>query len=197
MKPQVGVLALQGDYQAHAASLARLGHEAREVRRRRDLDGLHGVVLPGGESTTMWHFLDQLDLGRGLQEFARRGGALYGTCAGVILLAHHILNPPRDGLGILDVTVERNGYGRQTDSSIHSVPLQTGGSVQIILIRAPRIVRVGAAVTVRLSWHDDPLWVEQDRIMGTTFHPELGSEDRFHRRFLELASQAATASVPT
>jgi 5'-phosphate synthase pdxT subunit len=196
MKPQVGVLALQGDFQAHAASLARLGHSAREVRRTRDLVGLHGLVLPGGESTTMWHFLEQLDLGVALQDFARRGGALYGTCAGVILLARHILNPPREGLGILDVTVQRNGYGRQTDSSIHTIPLDDGGRIEMILIRAPRIVEAGPGVTIRLSWQGDPVWVEQGRVMGTTFHPELGGEDRFHRRFLELATQARHAVLP-
>lgn len=197
MKPQLGVLALQGDFQAHAAALARLGHQAREVRRTQDLDGLHGVVLPGGESTTMWHFLEQLQLGGALQEFARRGGALYGTCAGVILLARHILNPPRDGLGILEVTVERNGYGRQTDSSIHTLALDNGDTVEIILIRAPRIVSIGSGVEVRLTWQDDPVWVEQGRVMGTTFHPELGAENRFHRRFVELASQAMHASAVT
>jgi 5'-phosphate synthase pdxT subunit len=184
MMPRVGVLALQGDFQAHAAMLARLGAEAREVRRPAHLDGLHGLVLPGGESTTMWTFLDALDMGRALCNFAQQGGALYGTCAGVILLARDIRNPDRAGLGLLDITVERNGYGRQTDSRIQRVPivateagaLHTDGStdsaapVEIVLIRAPRIVRTGAAVRCRLTWNGDPLWVDLDEDAHLTPH---------------------------
>ena len=208
MMPRIGVLALQGDFQAHAAMLAGLGAETREVRREAHLEGLQGIVLPGGESTTMWTFLEALDLGPALCRFAASGGALYGTCAGVILLANEILNPERRGLGLLDITVERNGYGRQTDSSIHRVPLEesagTSGAgpmssteatpyVEIVLIRAPRIVAKGSAVQCHLNWQGSPLWVEQGRIMGTTFHPELGTDDRFHKRFLELASAAPTS----
>jgi 5'-phosphate synthase pdxT subunit len=200
MNPQVGVLALQGDYQAHARMLGKLGVAAREVRHVHELQGLHGLILPGGESTTMWTFLDKQGLSTALVEFAQQGGALYGTCAGVILLARQILLPERSGLGILDVTVERNGYGRQLDSSIQEVEVDGGPvNIEIVLIRAPRIVEMGPDVVTRLRWNNDPIWVEQSRIMGTTFHPELGTDNRFHRRFLELAQQAQQAqqSLPS
>lgn len=191
MNARIGVLALQGDIQAHGAALARLGVESRPVRRARDLDGLHGLVLPGGESTTMWTFLERGDLVPALQRFAGDGNALYGTCAGVILLARQIRNPDRAGLGILDVVVERNGYGRQTESSIHRVPFPGDDTpVEVILIRAPRIVSLGPGVTTLLQLRDDPLWVEQGRVLGTTFHPELGDDLRFHRRFLAHAARA-------
>ena len=115
---------------------------------------------------------------------------MYGTCAGVILLARQILLPERTGLGLLDVKVERNGYGRQLDSSIQEVTTEDGSAtMEIVLIRAPRIVAMGPDVVTRLRWDNDPIWVEQGRIMGTTFHPELGTDNRFHRRFLELAQQ--------
>lgn len=191
MSPQVGVLALQGDFQAHARALQKLGVTACEVRHAHELEGLHGLILPGGESTTMWTFLDKQGLSTALVDFAQRGGALYGTCAGVILLARQILLPARAGLGILDVTVQRNGYGRQLDSSLQEVTMEEGSATtEIVLIRAPRIVEMGPDVATRMRWNNDPIWVEQGRIMGTTFHPELGTDDRFHRRFLELAQQA-------
>jgi len=198
MNPQIGVLALQGDYQAHARMLHELGVTAREVRQAHELKGLHGLILPGGESTTMWTFLDKQGLSTALVDFAQQGAALYGTCAGVILLARRILLPERAGLGILDVTVERNGYGRQLDSSIQEVTLEDGSATtEIVLIRAPRIVEMGPEVVTRMRWNDDPIWVEQGRIMGTTFHPELGTDDRFHQRFLELAQQAqASPAAP-
>jgi len=196
MKPRVGVLALQGDFQAHAALLSRCGSDACEVRRPRELEGLHGLILPGGESTTMWHFIEALDLAPALQAFAHRGGALYGTCAGVILLARRILNPDRDGLGILDVCVQRNAYGRQTESHILTLPLEeTGKPVEVVLIRAPRIVSVGPDIRTLLRSGNEPLWVEQGRVMGTTFHPELGGDLRFHQRFLHHAEQAMRTLV--
>jgi 5'-phosphate synthase pdxT subunit len=178
--------------------LERLGVAWRDVRRTADLQGLQGLILPGGESTTMWHFLRQDGLAPALQEFARRGGALYGTCAGAILLAREVENPAGRGLDLLDMTVERNGYGRQLQSAVHRVLLDDAvagepagdGAIEVVLIRAPRIRRVGRGVTVHARLDADPVWVEQGRVMATTFHPELGSDLRPHRRFLALAGAA-------
>jgi 5'-phosphate synthase pdxT subunit len=198
-RDRIGVLCLQGDFEAHIELLQQLGVGApRPVRGRRDLDGLRGLVLPGGESTTMWHFLRQDGLAEALVDFGNRGGALYGTCAGAILLAREVRNPDATGLGLLDMTLERNSYGRQVQSQVRDVVLDDVADLgpdarkpmQAVLIRAPRIRRVGRGVRVRARLDGDPVWVEEGRIMATTFHPELGEETRPHRRFLALASAA-------
>ena len=188
----IGVLALQGDIQAHARVIEKLGHDVREVRRASELEDLHGLVLPGGESTTMWHFLRDGGLAEALQRFGRAGGALFGTCAGAILLAREVRNPPGSGLDLLDITVERNAYGRQTESRVARATTDDGESpwIETVLIRAPRIVRVGPQVAVRARLGDDPVWVESGAVVATTFHPELSDELRVHRRFLELAENA-------
>lgn len=190
---QIGVLCLQGDYAAHGQVLERLGIAWREVRRAAQLVGLHGLVIPGGESTTMWHFLRQDGLEAALRDFGRSGAAVYGTCAGAIVLAREVMNPPGAGLGLLDITVERNSYGRQLRSDVRQARLESGGLMEAVLIRAPRIVRAGPAVRARARLDGDPVWVEEGAVMATTFHPELGSEERPHRRFLELARAAAAA----
>lgn len=202
--PQIGVLCLQGDYEAHGRVLARLGAGWRDVRSARQLDGLHGLILPGGESTTMWHFLRQDGLEDALRRFGASGAALFGTCAGAILLAREVRNPAGTGLGLLDITVERNSYGRQMRSEVRAAEVagSTGtgagpgaageaSTMEAVLIRAPRILRTGPAVRVRARLDGDPVWVEEGAVMATTFHPELGTEERPHRRFLELARAAA------
>ena len=195
---QIGVLALQGDIQAHEAVLGRLGASWREVRRPAELAGLQGLVLPGGESTTMWRFLRETGLDEALGDFARSGGSLYGTCAGAILLACEVVNPPGPGLGILDITVQRNGYGRQTESRVGRA--ETGDPdhpwIEAVLIRAPRILRVGPQVHVRARLDGEPVWVEEGRRLATTFHPELSDEPRVHCRFLELARTAPAFRLP-
>ncbi len=192
----VGVLALQGDIQAHEKVLRRLRVQARPVRTPAALAGLQGLVLPGGESTTMWHFVRQDDFAARLCAFASAGGALFGTCAGAILLAREIENPAATGLGILDIAVQRNGYGRQAQSRIdHGVTDAPGPALEVVLIRAPRILRTGPGVRVRAHLHGEPIWVEAGRVMATTFHPELSDELRVHRRFLELAGMAPRFSI--
>jgi 5'-phosphate synthase pdxT subunit len=198
----IGILCLQGDYEAHGRVLDRLGVAWREVRRRGDLAGLRGLVLPGGESTTMWHFLRQNDFAPALADWAAAGGALYGTCAGAILLSRDIRNPAGEGFGLLDITVERNAYGRQLQSAVRRAvledtgdldpPASPGDSIETVLIRAPRILRTGPEVRVRARLDGDPVWVEQGRVVATTFHPELGAEERPHRLFLRLAGVDAT-----
>lgn len=207
---QIGVLCLQGDYAAHGRVLERLGTAWREVRRAAEFAGLDGLVIPGGESTTMWHFLRQDGLEAALGTFGRSGAAVYGTCAGAIVLAREVTNPPAQGLGLLDITVERNSYGRQLCSDVRLAQLEdagpgaaggagagapdgAGNPMEAVLIRAPRILRAGPAVRVRARLDGDPVWVEEGAVMATTFHPELGSEERPHRRFLELARAAAAA----
>jgi 5'-phosphate synthase pdxT subunit len=197
--PRIGILCLQGDYEAHRRLLRRLGVEPHDVRRPDDLQGLDGLVLPGGESTTMWHFLSQDGFDAALHDFA---GALYGTCAGAILMACDVRNPPGRGLALLDIDVERNSYGRQVDSAVREAVLddvgdlepaaRRGDRIEAVLIRAPRILRVGPDVRVRARLDGDPVWVESGRCMATTFHPELGALELPHRRFLAVATRAAT-----
>ena len=200
---QIGVLCVQGDYEAHGRVLARLGVAWRDVRRAAELDRLHGLILPGGESTTMWHFLRQDGLEAAVRGCAASGAAVFGTCAGAILLAREVRNPAAGGLSLLDITVERNSYGRQVQSDIRQAVLDdtagladaapgTPTTVEAVLIRAPRILHTGPGVRVRARLGGDPVWVEQGAVMATTFHPELGAEERPHRRFLDLARAAAS-----
>jgi len=200
-EPRVGILCLQGDYEAHARVLERLGVAWRDIRRPEELTGLDGLVLPGGESTTMWHFLRQDGFAEALQELGRSGAAIFGTCAGAILLAREVRNPDGLGLGLLDAVLERNSYGRQVESSVRRAALEDvaglgngsrpGDPIEAVLIRAPRILDLGRGVRVRARLDGDPVWVEEGAIQATTFHPELGPEERPHRRFLELAAAAA------
>lgn len=189
---RIGVLALQGDIQAHERVLARLGCTWREVRRPEELEDLQGLLLPGGESTTMWRFLAEDGFAAALRTFASAGGALLGTCAGAILLAREVQNPAGTGLGILDMTVQRNGWGRQTRSRVETARTDdpAAPAIEAVLIRAPRILRVGPGVCVRAWLGEEPVWVEAGRAIATTFHPELSDELRVHRRFLQLAAGA-------
>ena len=183
---EVGVLALQGDFALHAASLARLGQPVREVRSESELDGLNRLIIPGGESATMLKLMERTGLDRAVVGFHERGGALFGTCAGLILLARRVADPEQPSLGLLDVDVERNAYGRQNES--FETDLSWNGqesSFRGVFIRAPRISRIGAAVTVLARVDGDPVLVRGERILAASFHPELTPDDRLHRYFLE------------
>ncbi len=180
----VGVLALQGDFEAHRKAIERAGARAIEVRSAEDLARCDGLILPGGESTTMLKLLDV----EGLTEAVRRFGLekpIYGTCAGAILLAHEVSHPHQASLDLMDIAVERNGYGRQIDSRIAKVPVNDGGEFEAVFIRAPIIRKIGEGVRVLAEYGGDPVWVEQGRHMVTTFHPELTEDPRVHRRFVE------------
>ena len=183
---RVGVLALQGDFEAHKGALERAGAEAVEVRTAAELDGLDGLILPGGESTTMLKLLED----EGLFEPLRRFGEerpIFGTCAGAILLATEVLNPAQKSLGLVDMTIERNAYGRQLESRIEK--LEWGGSsngdrLEAVFIRAPIVRRVGPGVKVLASYQGSPVLVEQGRHLVATFHPELTKDGRVHEEFV-------------
>jgi len=188
---KIGVMALQGDYGAHGRMLRRIGVEPVEVRSVSDLDGLDGLILPGGESTTMLKLLSEEGLDRALVDFAERK-PLFGTCAGVILMARETLSPAQRCFGLLDAQVERNAYGRQLDSSIRRLQPapafteRTGpGDLEAMFIRAPIIRSVGPDVTVLARSGDDPVLVQQGSRLAATFHPELTADERVHRLFVD------------
>jgi len=194
-RPAVGVLAIQGDFAAHLASLDRLGIAGREVRAPGDLPGLAGVILPGGESGAHLRILRENGLFEALRAFHADGGALYGTCAGLILLAKGVTNPAQESLGLLDVDVIRNGYGRQIDSFEAAGVPEPGGPLEgrrlpMVFIRAPRLARIGPGVDVLARHEGEPVAVREGRVLASTFHPEMTEDDTFHRYFVEeIAAQ--------
>jgi len=191
--PRIGVLAIQGDYDAHAAALAEAGAISSLVRTpdhlRLDSQSLDGIILPGGESTTMLRFLDRQGLFESLSEFTKTR-PVFGTCAGAILLAREVIHPPQRSLGLLDAVVERNAYGRQIDSSIETEPTKLdGGPLEMVFIRAPRIVETGSGVEVLAERGGFPVLVHQGNILAATFHPELSRDRRVHRFFVDMVKR--------
>jgi 5'-phosphate synthase pdxT subunit len=180
----VGILALQGDFEAHAKAIEKAGGRAVEVRTREEMAECDGLILPGGESSTMLKLLEYESLLDPLRAFGEQR-PIYGTCAGAILLAKEVSHPAQISLGLMDIDVERNGYGRQIDSRIAKLALNGDGTFEAVFIRAPIIRRVGEGVRVIAKYNGDPVWAEQGRHMVTTFHPELTGDIRVHRRFLE------------
>lgn len=185
-RPRIGVLAIQGDYAAHAEALVESGAIPVEVRKREELLGLDGLILPGGESTTMLKFLVRQHLFDELKDFCA-ANPVFGTCAGAILLAREVRNPAQTSLGALDAIVERNAYGRQIDSSILFADSALGGEkLEMVFIRAPRIVEVGPHVEVLAKRDGMPTLVRQGKLMAATFHPELTRDRRVHEAFVDL-----------
>jgi pyridoxal 5'-phosphate synthase pdxT subunit len=182
MAPRVGVLALQGDFEAHRNALERAGARAVEVRSGSELAGVDGLIIPGGESSTMLKLIDMEELFEPLKEFGRRK-PIFGTCAGAILLATEVLNPSQASLGLMDLTVERNAYGRQIDSRIANIEV-AGSPAEAVFIRAPIIRRVGPQARILAEYQGDPVMVEQGKHLVATFHPELSSSGRIHREFV-------------
>lgn len=188
MTGAVGVLALQGDFAAHAALLRRLGRDPRAVRHCHDLDGLGALVLPGGESTTLLRLMADEPWFDVLRAFHRGGGFLFGTCAGAILLAREVLGPAQPSLGLLDAAIERNAYGRQVDSFEADVELPGAGlQVRAAFIRAPRFAALGPAVEVLARHQGAPVLVREGRVLAATFHPEIPGDEAVHRLFVEAA----------
>ncbi|HXZ13425.1 MAG TPA: pyridoxal 5'-phosphate synthase glutaminase subunit PdxT [Candidatus Sulfotelmatobacter sp.] len=185
---KIGILAIQGDYEAHAKVLDRLGVPYSFVRRPEDLSGLTGVILPGGESTTHLKVMTEEGLFEALKKFAANGGAFFGTCAGAILLAREVHGPSQASLGLLDISVQRNGYGRQLASDVHSTPTSLRAEpVEMVFIRAPIIESTGERVEVLARDDGHPVLVRQGRILASTFHPELTNDSAVHEYFLKIA----------
>jgi len=183
---KVGVLAIQGDFDAHRRRLEQLGAEVVLVKKPEQLDSVDGLVIPGGESTTFLKFLEKGGFLEKLREFVRVKPA-FGTCAGAILLASEVEDPRQTSLGVLDVSIRRNAYGRQVDSFIGEGETQLpGGPLEMVFIRAPKIERVGQKVEVLAREKNDPVLVRQGKIMASTFHPELSDDTRVHAEFLKL-----------
>ena len=185
---KIGILAVQGDFEAHAAMLAEIGAETVEVRTVKDLEGCDGLILPGGESTTQLQFLQEEGLFEAVKRFAAEGGAVFGTCAGAILLATRVKNPEQASLGLLDMTVLRNAYGRQIASDVVSgASILKNEPLEMVFIRGPIIDSVGPGVRVLAEYAGKPALVQSGRIMAATFHPELTSDTTVHQHFLALA----------
>ena len=194
MSKRIGVLALQGDFEAHQKALARAGAEAVQVRTAAELDRVDALVIPGGESTTMLKLLRAENLLGPLGEFGRHK-PIFGTCAGAILLATEVSHPEQESLGLMDLSVERNGYGRQLDSRVTRIAPEPefsrragGGEMEAVFIRAPIIRAIGDGAKVLARFQGDPVLVEQGRHLVATFHPELTEDPRVHRLFLEKVS---------
>jgi len=183
MKPKIGVLALQGDFDAHKKVIEKAGGIADEVRTEQDLATVDGLIIPGGESTTILKLLRDEQLFDPVLQFGKQK-PVFGTCAGAILLAKEVLNPQQESLGLMDLTMERNAYGRQIDSRIvnlafNDLPLEA------VFIRAPIIRKVADGARVLITYQGNPVLVEQGRHMAATFHPELSTDVRIHRQFID------------
>lgn len=191
VKPRVGVLALQGDVPEHLRAAEQAGAEAVPVRRRAELDQVDALILPGGESTTVGKLLDRYDLMEPIRERIRAGMPALGTCTGLILLAKEIEGSDQPRLGLLDVTVRRNAYGRQVDSFEADVPAPALGPepLRAVFIRAPMVTRTGPEVEVLAEAAGHPILVRQGHLIGAAFHPEMAGEPRVHRLLLDLVKE--------
>jgi len=194
---RVGVLALQGDFALHARALAKCGVEAVEVRKPAELDAVEGLIIPGGESTTLLKLMDAWDFAPAIAKFHGSGKPIFGTCAGLILLAREVESPRQFSLGLIDVGVERNAYGRQRESfEASGVATLDAGPVQLemVFIRAPRIRRVGPSVQVLAEYEGEPVMARQGRVLVATFHPELTESTTVHRYFCDLVGRTRVAA---
>jgi 5'-phosphate synthase pdxT subunit len=177
----------------HARWLERGGVESAEIRGPRDLESLDGLIIPGGESTTMLGLIEEEALAASIMELHRGGKPILGTCAGTILLAREVINPCQPSLSLIDIKVERNAYGRQVDSFIDNIELDGGGEVEGVFIRAPKIVGVGPGARVLASHRGEPVLVRQGNVLAATFHPELSDGDEIRRIFFEMAGKYKAA----
>lgn len=184
----VGVLAVQGDFEAHQRRLEELGANTVLVRKPEQLNAIDALVMPGGESSTMLKFLEQDGFFDKLKDFVRTKPT-FGTCAGAILLAREVTSPPQPSLGAMDIRVKRNAYGRQLDSSIEELQTELpGGPLESVFIRAPKIESTGKDVEILATRDGDPVLVRQGKSMAATFHPELSPDTRVHAEFLKLVN---------
>jgi len=195
---RIGVLALQGDFDRHAKALARCGVHAVEIRKPAELEDVDGLIMPGGESTTLLKLMDAWGFVPALEKFHAEGRPIFGTCAGLILLAREVDNPRQFSLGLIDVGVERNAYGRQRES------FEAGGRatldgratpVEMVFIRAPRIRRVGPGVETLARHGEEPIMVRQGNVLAATFHPELTDDSTVHDYFCEMVRRARSGAA--
>jgi 5'-phosphate synthase pdxT subunit len=196
---KIGVLAVQGDFIEHIAILRKLGVDGREVRLPEQLEELDGLIIPGGESTTLSRLMSIYHLREPVARMARQGKTVWGTCAGMIMMAQEITEEDPVPLQIMDIGVQRNAFGRQVDSFEQDLEIAgfDGPPFHAIFIRAPVIIRLGDGVTALGQLPDGrPVAVRQGNLMATSFHPELTGDLRFHRRFLDLAAQALGGPAP-
>jgi 5'-phosphate synthase pdxT subunit len=187
----IGVLAIQGDYEAHKARLEQLGARVILVRKPMQLDKIEGIVIPGGESSTFLNFLAEQGFLEKLRDFVSTKPT-FGTCAGAILLAKQVENPPQLSLDAMDIRVRRNAYGRQLDSSIREARTKLGDKpLEMVFIRAPRIMSTGKGVEVLAKAGGDPVLVRQGKAMAATFHPELSDDTRVHQEFIDMVKRSS------
>lgn len=190
----VAVLALQGDFEAHRKALAQIGVESFEARRPGELADADGLIIPGGESTTLWKFFEAEPWAEAFRAFAAGGRPVLGTCAGAIVLAREVSNPSQPGLGLIDIAIARNAYGRQVDSFIAEVEAPSlGAPMPAVFIRAPRILSTGPGVEVLGTHGGEPVLVRQGNVAAATFHPELTPDRRLHRLLFEPAAARRSA----
>jgi 5'-phosphate synthase pdxT subunit len=192
--PRIGILALQGDFALHVKALAKCGVETVEVRKPEELDGLDGLVIPGGESTTLLKLMEEWRFVPALEKFHAAGKPMFGTCAGLILLARDVEGPRQFSLGFIDVGVERNAYGRQRESFSAPGQARLGEAtlpLEMVFIRAPRIRRVGPGVETLARHRDEPVMARQGQVLVATFHPELTEDTAVHRYFCDMVARAA------
>ena len=190
---RIGVLAVQGGYDLHATALREVGAEPVLIRKPEQLSDVAGLIIPGGESTTFLKFLERDGFLEVLRAFTREKPT-FGTCAGCILLANEVLHPAQESLERIDITVERNAYGRQNDSAIVEAPTSLpGGPLEMVYIRAPRIARSGAGVQILAQRDGSPTLVQGGHILAATFHPELSNDRRVHQYFLDMIRDSSSA----
>jgi len=190
---KIGILAIQGDFEAHAAMLHPLGAETVEVRTVADLEDCDGLILPGGESTTQLQFLQEEGLYDAIRKFAADGRAIFGTCAGAILLATEVKNPAQGSLAMMDMTVLRNAYGRQVASDVFFGPSKLKSEpMEMVFIRGPIIERAGPSLEVLAEYAGKPVLVQKDNLLVATFHPELTADTTVHQHFLQMVAKGAS-----
>jgi pyridoxal 5'-phosphate synthase pdxT subunit len=194
----VGILAVQGDFALHAKMLDRIGVPWRLIKHARELQQVDALIMPGGESTTMLKFFESEGMGADIRDFAAEGKPVFGTCAGTILLAKEVLSPPQEHLDLLDITVERNAYGRQIDSAIRTgeCPELSSQPIEMVFIRAPIIRRLGDQVRVLGRAAGLPVLVEQGNVLAATFHPELSGDETIHRYFVAKMRLGTRGLIP-
>lgn len=188
----IGILAIQGDFAAHGRVLSQLGQPWREIRKASEINGISGLIIPGGESTTMLHFLLCEEWRTAISEFSGNGGSVFGTCAGAILLARKVSNPSQPSLGLVDITITRNAYGRQVHSFVAKTASSFGApDLEMVFIRAPLIDGIGPELKTLVEYGGSPVLVQDKRHLLATFHPELTSDVRVHQHFLSMLRRVA------